>query len=450
MQPAATCYVDCYVDGVGERDKEIVRLAVPALGALVAEPLFVLADTAIVGHLGTPQLAGLAAAATVLTTLVSLCVFLAYATTAAVARQLGADNIPAALKQGIDGIWLAVLLGLALVAMGLPTAEPLLHALGASGKVLPYAVTYLMISLLGIPAMLIVLAGTGVLRGLQDTRTPLVVAAAAALGNLLLNILFVYGFGWGIAGSAWGTVLAQTAAAAAYVVVIRRGARRHAVSVRPDRLGVLASTRAGIPLFVRTLSLRAVLVLAVAVAARLGDPELAAYQVSFALWTLLAMALDALAIAGQAIVGRLLGSGAVAEARAATHRLLMWGLGAGVVSAIVVLAAAPVLGPLFTDDATVQAVLLPALVVVAVLQLVSGPVFLYDGVLIGAGDGRYLAVAATLTTVVFLPAAWAVLAFDAGLVGLWCALGVFMLTRLAFLVGRVRGDRWLVPGAIRA
>jgi Na+-driven multidrug efflux pump len=220
--------------------------------------------------------------------------------------------------------------------------------------------------------------------------------------------------------------------------------------VRPDRLGVLASTRAGIPLFVRTLSLRAVLVLAVAVAARLGDPELAAYQVSFALWTLLAMALDALAIAGQAIVGRLLGSGAVAEARAATHRLLMWGLGAGVVSAIVVLAAAPVLGPLFTDDATVQAVLLPALVVVAVLQLVSGPVFLYDGVLIGAGDGRYLAVAATLTTVVFLPAAWAVLAFDAGLVGLWCALGVFMLTRLAFLVGRVRGDRWLVPGAIRA
>ncbi len=324
---------------VTDRDREIVRLAVPALGALVAEPLFVLADTAIVGHLGTAQLAGLAAAATVLTTLVSLCIFLAYATTAAVARQLGAGDVPAALKQGIDGVWLALLLGISLALLGFPTARPLLRALGVSADVLPYAVTYLTISLLGVPAMLMVLAGTGVLRGLQDTRTPLVVAATAAVGNLLLNVVFVYGFGWGIAGSAWGTVIAQTGAALAYLVVVRRGAKRHDVSIRPDRLGVLASTRAGVPLFVRTLSLRAVLVVAVAVAARLGDPELAAYQVSFALWTLLALALDALAIAGQAIVGRLLGAGAVADTRATTHRLLLWGVGAGIVGAVVVLAA---------------------------------------------------------------------------------------------------------------
>jgi putative MATE family efflux protein len=434
---------------VTDRDREILRLAVPALGALVAEPLFVLADTAIVGHLGTLQLAGLAAAATVLTTLVSLCVFLAYATTAAVARQLGAANQPAALKQGIDGMWLAVLIGGGLALVGLPIARPLLRLLGASPDVLPYAVTYLTISLLGIPAMLVVLAGTGVLRGLQDTRTPLVVAATTAVGNLLLNVAFVYGFGWGIAGSAWGTVVAQAAGAAAYVVVVRRGARQHAVSLRPDRLGVLASTRAGIPLFVRTVALRAVFVVAVAVAARLGDPELAAYQVSFALWMLLALALDALAIAGQAILGRLLGAGAVPEARAATSRLLRWGLGAGVISALVVLLSAPLLGPLFTDDPAVRELLPPALVVVAVLQLVCGPIFLYDGVLIGAGDGRFLAVAATLTTIAFLPAAWAVLALDAGLVGLWLALGIFLLIRLAFLVARVRTDRWLVPGAVR-
>jgi putative MATE family efflux protein len=434
---------------VTDRDREIVRLAVPALGALVAEPLFVLADTAIVGHLGTPQLAGLAAAATVLTTLVSLCVFLAYATTAAVARQLGAGNMAAALKQGIDGIWLALLLGISFALVGMPTARPLLRLLGASSDVLPYAVTYLTISLLGIPAMLIVLAGSGVLRGLQDTRTPLIVAATTALGNLVLNVVFVYGFGWGIAGSAWGTVIAQTAGAAAYVVVVRRGALQYAVSLRPDRLGVLSSTRAGIPLFVRTVALRAVFVVAIAVAARLGDAELAAYQVSFALWMLLALALDALAIAGQAILGRLLGAGAVPQARAATSRLLRWGLAAGIVSALVVLLAAPLLGLLFSDDPAVRGLLPAALVVVAVLQLVCGPVFLYDGVLIGAGDGRYLAVAATLTTIIFLPAAWAVLTFDAGLVGLWLALGVFLLTRLAFLVARVRGDRWLVPGAVR-
>ncbi|WP_220188604.1 MATE family efflux transporter, partial [Streptomyces phytophilus] len=190
-------------------DREIVALAVPAFGALVAEPLFVLADSAIVGHLGTPQLAGLGVAAALLTTAVSVFVFLAYATTAAVARRVGAGDLRSAIRQGVDGIWLAALLGAALVAVTVPTAPGLVGLFGASDTAAPYAVTYLRVSAFGIPAMLVVFAATGVLRGLQDTRTPLYVAIGGFTANAVLNVALVYGAGLGIAGSAWGTALAQ-------------------------------------------------------------------------------------------------------------------------------------------------------------------------------------------------------------------------------------------------
>ena len=206
-------------------DREIIALALPAFGALVAEPLFVMVDSAIVGHLGTPQLAGLGVAAALLTTAVSIFVFLAYATTAAVARRVGAGDLPAAIRQGMDGIWLALLLGVAVIAVVLPTAPSLVGLFGASDTAAPYAITYLRISALGIPAMLIVLAATGVLRGLQDTRTPLYVALGGFTANAGLNAALVYGAGLGIAGSAWGTVIAQNGMAAVYLFVVVRGAR---------------------------------------------------------------------------------------------------------------------------------------------------------------------------------------------------------------------------------
>ncbi|MFZ5851105.1 MAG: MATE family efflux transporter, partial [Actinomycetota bacterium] len=195
------------------QDREILRLAVPALGALVAEPLFVLADSAIVAHLGTPQLAGLGVAGTALTTVVNLCVFLAYGTTAAVARRLGAGDEAGALRQGLDGTWLAAGLGLALLAVGELLTPRVVAAFGTSAAVAPYAETYLRVALAGLPGMLIVLAATGVLRGLQDTRTPLAVAAVAAVVNVLLNLVLVFGLGLGVAGSALGTTLVQTGAA---------------------------------------------------------------------------------------------------------------------------------------------------------------------------------------------------------------------------------------------
>lgn len=430
-------------------DREIVTLAVPAFGALVAEPLFLLADTAIVGHLGTAQLAGLGVASALLTTAVSVFVFLAYATTAAVSRRVGAGDLPAAIRQGMDGIWLALLLGTAVIAVVLPTAPALVDVFGASDTAAPYATTYLRISALGIPAMLVVLAATGVLRGLQDTKTPLYVAGAGFVANAVLNVVLVYGAGWGIAGSAWGTVIAQYGMVGVYLWVVIRGARRHGASLRPDAAGIRASAQAGAPLLVRTLSLRAVLMIATAVAARLGDADVAAHQIILSLWSLLAFALDAIAIAGQAIIGRYLGAGDAQGARDVCRRMVQWGIATGVVLGLLVVVSRPVFVPLFTSDPLVQDAALPALLVVALSQPISGIVFVLDGVLMGAGDGPYLAWAMLLTLAVFTPVALLVPTFGGGLTALWGAMTLMMATRLLTLWRRSRSGHWIVTGATR-
>ncbi|MET9843392.1 MATE family efflux transporter [Streptomyces ossamyceticus] len=430
-------------------DREIVALAVPAFGALVAEPLFLMVDTAIVGHLGTAQLAGLGVASALLVTAVSVFVFLAYATTAAVARRVGAGDLRAAIRQGMDGIWLALLLGAVVVAVVLPAAHALVTLFGSSETAAPYATTYLRISALGIPAMLIVLAATGVLRGLQDTKTPLYVAVGGFVANGALNAGLVYGADLGIAGSAWGTVIAQCGMAAAYLWVVVRGARRHGASLRPDTAGIRASAQAGAPLLVRTLSLRAILMIATAVAARLGDEDIAAHQIILSLWSLLAFALDAIAIAGQAIIGRYLGAGDAQGAREACRRMAQWGIATGAVLGLAVIAARPLFIPLFTGDPAVQEAALPALIVVALAQPISGIVFVLDGVLMGAGDGPYLARAMLVTLAVFAPAALLVPTFHGGLTALWGAMTLMMATRMLTLWLRSRSGHWIVTGATR-
>lgn len=430
-------------------DREIVTLAVPTFGALVAEPLFVMADSAIVGHLGTAQLAGFAVASALLTTAVSIFVFLAYATTAAVARRVGAGELGAAIRQGMDGVWLATLLGAAVIATVLPTAPYLMELFGASDTAAPYGVTYLRISTLGIPAMLIVLAATGVLRGLQDTKTPLYVAIAGFVANAALNAGLVYGADLGVAGSAWGTVLAQWGMAAAYLYVVVRGARRHGASLRPDAAGIRACAQAGAPLLVRTLSLRAILMIATAVAARLGDADIAAHQIILTLWNLLAFALDAIAIAGQTIIGRCLGAGDAQGARDVCRRMVQWGVACGAGFGLLVIIARPLFLPLFTSDPSVREAALPALIVVALSQPISGVVFVLDGVLMGAGDGPYLARAMLLTLAVFIPVALLVPSLGGGLTALWGAMTLMMTVRMLTLWLRTRSGRWLVTGATR-
>ncbi|MET2011030.1 MATE family efflux transporter [Microbacterium chocolatum] len=432
-------------------NRSILALAVPALGSLIAEPLFLIVDAAMVGHLGVEPLAGLGIASAVLQTIVGLMVFLAYSTTPAVARRFGAGDPGRAVSVGIDGMWLALGLGGVLALGGSLLTPALVGAFGATDAVAEQARIYLGISMWGLPAMLVVFAATGLLRGMQDTVTPLWIAGLGFAGNALLNALFIYGFGWGIAGSAVGTVVAQWAMVGAYVVVIGRLARRHEASVRPRREGVSGSARSGGWLFVRTVSLRVALLATVAVATGLGTEELAGWQVAFTIFSAAAFALDALAIAAQALIGKALGAGDVPFAHRVLGRTLAWGAWFGVIVGGLIAALSGVMGLLFTGDAELAALIQPALLILAIAQPICGIVFVLDGVLIGAGDVRYLAAAGVLTLAPFLPALALVAAFaPAGAVGLaWLGaafFGVYMLARLATLGVRVRGQAWAVAG----
>jgi putative MATE family efflux protein len=433
-------------------DREILRLAVPAFLALVAEPLFLLADAAIVGHLGTPELAGLGIAGAVVQTAVGLCVFLAYGTTASVARRIGAGDLRGALAQGVDGMWLAILIGAATTVVGVALTGPLVSLFGPDAEVTEQAETYLGWAFLGVVPLLVMLAGTGILRGLQDTRTPLVIAVAGNLANIALNYLLVYGLDLGIAGSAIGTDLAQAGSATAVVVVVVRAARREGAPLRPDLPGIRRAAHAGVALVVRTLTLRASLLVTTYGAATLGAAAVATHQLALTIWTFLAFALDAIAIAAQAITGRYLGAGDVAQTRSVTDRMVRWGLLSGVVTGVGLAATAPVLGRLFTEDPVVRDMLWPVLLVAALFQPVAGVVFVLDGVLIGAGDGRYLAWGGVVVLAVFAPLALLSTSLgdtaSSGLRWLWVAFGVaFMGSRAVVLLHRARGSAWLVTGA---
>ena len=431
-------------------DREIFRLAVPAFGALIAEPLYLLADTAIVGHLGTRQLAGVAVAATVLTAAFGIFNFLAYSTTAAVARQVGAGNRKVAAHLGVDGLWLAAGLGVVLTALGLLFAPAIADVMGASARAHPYAVTYLRISIVGAPLLLLTLAGAGYLRGTQDTRTTLVIAIAANAVNLLLEVVLVYGFDLGVAGSAWGTVIAQLGAAAAYVWVVGRAVRAAGASARPDVAGIRANAVVGSRLVVRTASLLFAFLVAAAIAARFGDDDVAAHQIAMQVMLFLALGLDAIAIAAQAMVGKFLGAAAAEEARSASRRMIEWGIVVGVGIGIVVALTSPWLVRIFTTDPDVQGLAEQLLWIVAALQPMAAVVFVLDGVLIGAGDAGYLALAMLVATlVVFLPCALVVYALDAGLLWLWGAIAAWMMARLVGMLARYVGPRWAVTGPTR-
>ena len=434
------------------QDREILRLAGPAFLALVAEPMFLLADAAIIGHLGTPELAGLGIAGAVIQTAVGLCIFLAYGTTASVARRIGAGDLRGALAQGIDGVWLAVLIGAVTTVLGIALSGPLVELFSPEPDVTEYATTYLRFAFLGVIPLLVMLASTGILRGLQDTKTPLYVAVGGNLLNIALNYALVYGLDLGIAGSAIGTDLAQLASAGALMYVVVRAARREGAPLTPDLPGVRRAAHAGLALVIRTVTLRASLLVMTYGAATLGSTSVATNQLATTLWTFLAFALDAIAIAAQAITGRFLGAGDVAGTRSVTRRMIQWGVVSGLVTGVGLAATAPFLGALFTNDPAVRDLLWPVLLVAALFQPIAGVVFVLDGVLIGAGDGRYLAWGGVAVLAAFAPLAYLAVRFapDAGppLVWLWVAFGIgFMGSRAVVLLHRARSDIWMVTGA---
>lgn len=432
-------------------NREILRLAVPALGALIAEPAFLIVDAALVGHLGTTPLAGLGIAGAVLQTVVGLMVFLAYSTTPAVARLFGAGRPGEAVSVGINGMWLALAIGAVLAAAGAASSPWLVSLFGASDAVAADANAYLVVSMWGLPAMLIVFAATGLLRGMQDTMTPLWIAGLGFGANALLNVVFIYGLGWGIAGSAAGTVVAQWGMVGAYVLVIRRLAARHDASLKARRDGMGSTARSGGWLFLRTVSLRVALLATVAVATGIGTEELAGWQIVFTIFSAAAFALDALAIAAQALIGKELGAGDERQVHRVLKRTVAWGAWFGVVVGAVIAALSGVLGVVFTGDAEIAALVQPALLILALAQPIAGVVFVLDGVLMGANDARYLAIAGGINLVPFLPALWIIAAsgVDASAGLIWLAIaffGIYLLARLGTLGWRVRSGRWVTAG----
>ena len=406
--------------------RRIVKLAVPALGTLAIEPLYILVDTAIVGRLGTPQLAGLAIASTVLLTVVGLMVSLEYGITPSVAFAHGRGDELEARRVAANALHLAVVLGVPLAAMLSVSARPLAWALGGRGEVLHHASTYLRISALGLPFILMTYVGHGVMRGVNKLHRPLVVVAVANAVNVVLEIVAVYVLDLGVAGSAWSTVLVQVGAAAAFIGILRP----HVVRLRPTWTRMQPVLASGVHYAVRSLAMYAVWNSATFVAAGTDTPTLAAHQVLNQLFMFLALVLDALAIPAQSLVAGSLGANERGEARRIGDictRLSVWGaLGL----AVLLGAVSPFAPVLFSDDGAVQSRLFGGLLILAVMQFPGAVAFALDGALIGAQDERWLGRQAVRNLIAIAPLLIVTLAWPRmGLVGLWGAQLVWMTVR---------------------
>jgi MATE family, multidrug efflux pump len=426
-----------------QHDREILRLALPALGALAAEPLYVLADTAIVGHLGRPQIAALGLAGAVLSGAFTIFNFLTYGTTAVVARASGAGQHERAARLAAQAFWVSVGIGIALFVVCEAAGGPLLRALGGHGRSGHFALVYFRIAAAGLPAALIALGGQGYLRGVSNLRRPLEIVVVANAVNIVLEVVFVYDLHWGIAGSAAGTAIAQAGMGVAFA---RELLRPHAETKRPSLREMRPMVRVGRQIFVRTTALYASFLVAASVLARMGDAELGAHQIAFQLFVFLALLLDAVAIAGQVIIGRMLGGGDADGAHAAALRMIGWSVALGGVFAIALLPLSHAVPRGFTSDPAVLAQAAKLWPLFALMQPLGGAVFALDGILIGAGDTAYLMWSMLAASAVFIAVATLSLALDWGIVGVWAGLDVLIAARLVLLGVRFAGRRWAVVG----
>lgn len=435
------------VDLVDVPTRRIVSLAASAFVVLAAEPMFLLVDTAVVGHLGRVELAALGASGTVMTMLTVLGTSLEYGTTGRAARYFGAGRRSAAVNEGVQASWLALWIGLLAVLVGQLVARPVVQAItGGPGPVADAATEWLRVAILGLPGILIVLAGNGWLRGVQDTRTPVRIVVIANALSALASPLLVYPAGLGLTGSAIANVLAQWVGALLFL----RAIRAEKVPIAMDRKVMRKQLVVSRDLVVRALAFQAAYLTAAGAAGRMGAAELAAHQVGLLLWTFIALLLDSFAIAAQALIGAALGGGAVASAKRTAWRVSRYGFTAGVVFAVVMAAGWHLIPLLFTSDEGVRDqlhVLWPWLVG---MMPMAGIVFALDGVLLGAGDNAFIR-SVTLVGALggFVPLCLLALWLDWGLSGVWAGLAAFIGLRFVGMVWRTRSGRWLVVGEQR-
>jgi putative MATE family efflux protein len=426
--------------------RRIAELALPALVVLAAEPLYVLVDTAVVGHLGRVPLAAVAVGGTVMSVTVWFGTLMAYGTTGRAARRFGAGDRAAAVAEGVQASWLALGTGVLLAVLAQGAAHPVTAALASDPATAEAAAGWLRIASCGAPGLLLAAAGNGWMRGIQDTRRPLVFVLGANVVSAVLCPLLVYPAGLGLTGSAVANVVAQTSSGGLFLLALVRETR----ALRPHPSIIAGQLVLGRDLLIRGAAFQACWLSATAVAARFGVAAVGAHQIALQLWFFSALALDAVAIAAQSLVGAALGAGDGVQARDVARRVTLVGGLAGVGFALLAAAGARVVPGWFSGDAAVHeqaAIVWPWFVG---LMPFAGVVYALDGVMIGAGDVGYLR---NLTLVAalagFLPTIWLAYAFRLGLGGVWAGLGLFTLIRLAMLLWRWRSARWAVLGAER-
>lgn len=429
-------------------DKEILRLALPALGALAADPLVSMVDTVFVGRLGVLPLAALGVNTSIFALSFVVFNFLAYGTTPLVSRAAGRGDLRAAGGYAVQALLLAILVGmLATVTLEI-LAVPIVTLMGAGPELGPSAVSYLRIRALAGPAVLLITAGHGAFRGYGDTRTPLIVTLGLNIVNVVLDPLFIFGFGWGLEGAALATLIAQWIGALWFLELLLRR-RRIALGIEarwPRLVELIPFLRIGGELALRTVALIGTMTLATAIATRVGTVQVAAHHVGIQVWLLLAMAVDALAVAAQVLVARHRGSGEAGVARRVANRLLMWGLVSGITLAVLFAALSPILPRLFTDEVSVLREIRGIYPFIVAMQPLNALVFVWDGVLLGAEDFRFVAVqmmvssaCAAIVLLLVLPAGW-------GLVGVWWGIVTLMVVRLITVAARYRSPRLLSTG----
>lgn len=435
-------------------NRQILSLALPTLATLIAEPLLVVVDSTLVGRLGDVPLAGLSLASTVLMTLVGICIFLSYATTASTARYFGANQPGKATRLGVDGLWLAAGLGAILALILYLFGPTILSWFGPTDAVRAEALSYLHASAWGMPGMLLVLAATGTVRGALEVKTPLVVATTGALANIPLSYLLIYPVGMGTAGAGLGTAIAQTLMGVTLGGAVVRLARKHGASLLPSGAGVLKSLHEATPLIIRTLCLRAGIILSTWAATSLGTTALASHQIVNSVWNFTAFGLDSLAIAAQVLVGQAMGSSNEARVRDVLRQCLVWGLGAGIALGLLLGLASPLIPSIMTTDTPVASLAQWGLVVCALAMPIGSLAFMLDGILIGAGDTRYLAWSMFASIALFAPIPLYLVAVgpgqQTGFIVLWAGYaGITMGVRAATLYARTRGRAWIVLGESR-
>ena len=427
----------------GDTDRRILRLALPALGALAVEPLYVAVDTAMIGRVGTSELAGLALAAAVLSLLVAGANFLTYGTTQQVARAVGANDPASADRAGRTAMWVALAVGVSALPILVLVRGPLVGFLGGTGTSADHASTYLWISALGLPAVMLVLASQGVFRGHSDYRTPLWILLASNMANAVIEWFLVFALDLSVAGSAWSTVIAQWGAAIALLGLQRRRIGR-LLGKRPDLGEAAPLLTAGRHLLLRVAGILGVLTGSTSLMARQSDAALAAHQVVMAMFILLALILDALAMPAQTLVAEAEGAGRADEGLSISRRTEILSAGSGAVLAAMLIAGSGVVPRLFTADATVVDQAQGAVILLGVLLIPGAIAFAGDGILIGLGDYRFLGRLSVATLAAVAPLYPLLAKLNAGPTALWACLTGWMTVRAITVHLRYR---WLLRGS---